>query len=78
MYTVHTICLWMEGAFSFTLLVAALAVGYFLSSEEAETTTTMASKIQKSYSTQDPVLVGTRYNELTLKNPIIKIDADAI
>ena len=60
MYTVHTHFLWMEGAFSFTLLVAALAVGYFLSSEEVETTTTMASKIQKSYSTQDPVLVGTK------------------
>ena len=59
----------MEGAFSFTLLVAALAVGYFLSSEEAETTTTMASKIQKSYSTQDPVLVGTRYNEPNFKEP---------
>ena len=47
----------MERAFSFTILVATLAVGYFLFSEKVETTTKMANKIQKSYTTQDPVLV---------------------
>ena len=45
----------MEGAFLFTFLVASLAVGFFLFSEKGATT--MSSKIHKSYSTQDPVLV---------------------
>ena len=45
----------MEGAFLFTLIVASLAVGFFLFSEKGATT--MSGKIQKSYTTQDPVLV---------------------
>ena len=44
------------GAFSFSLIVGALAVGFFLLSEKVGSPR-MASKIQKSYSTQDPVLV---------------------
>ena len=46
-----------RGAFSFSLIIGALAVGFFLLSEKAGTSGRMASKIQKSYSTQDPVLV---------------------
>ena len=56
------------GAFSFSLIVGALAVGFFLLSEKAGTGR-MASKIQKSYSTQDPVLVRQfkiKYNKLIL------------
>ena len=45
----------MEGAFLFTLIVASLAVGFFLFSEKGATT--MSGKIHKSYTTQDPVLV---------------------
>ena len=45
-----------RGAFSFSLIVGALAVGFVLLSEKVGSPR-MASKIQKSYSTQDPVLV---------------------
>ena len=47
----------MKGAFSFTLIVAVVAVGFFLLSDHLVTTTKMSGKIQKSYTTQDPVLV---------------------
>ena len=47
----------MKGAFSFTLIVAVVAVGFFLLSDNLVTTTKMSGKIQKSYTTQDPVLV---------------------
>ena len=46
----------MKGAFSFTLIVAVVAVGFFLLSDNLVTTTKMSGKIQKSYTTQDPVL----------------------
>ena len=53
----------MKGAFSFTLIVAVVAVGFFLLSDNLVTTTKMSGKIQKSYTTQDPVLVRNNSNQ---------------
>ena len=44
----------------FTLIVAVVAVGFFLFLDNLVTTTKMSGKIQKSYTTQDPVLVRVK------------------
>ena len=52
----------------FTLIVAVVAVGFFLFSGNLVTTTKMSGKIQKSYTTQDPVLVREKNSK---QNPYL-------
>ena len=58
----------MKGAFLFTLIVAVVAVGFFLFSDNLVTTTKMSGKIQKSYTTQDPVLVRKKLKSKSLSD----------
>ena len=58
----------MKGAFLFTLIIAVVAVGFFLLSDHLVTTTKMSGKIQKSYTTQDPVLVREKNSK---QNPYL-------